>query len=287
MDSLPPVWGKESFSCRLWCNPDPELNGNNRDKLWMEWFWNAPALVTTGLLFSSLKGHFEEHEHVLVCVVLVLQLQKNTFSLLRQLENWLVTALKELYFCEGFFFCNEYVAVLILRQKLFQNIPRGKSANISCSTVCDSSTAQQWRNPLFSFVFPPLTWNTQMHDGKHDIGMIYTSHLNLLVPPEDLLLRNFGVNKWEKGKGCLLFIFIIKNTAAKERHVILEINNQKLKLIRLNAGSRTSRNMRLEKQVSPPAVFGLNWADLIFKLWGINPKMKYKMILLSFLSHDY
>lgn len=114
-----------------------------------------------------------------------------------------------------FFFCNEYVAVLILRQKLFQNISRGKSAIISCSAVCDSPTAQQWCNPLF---FLPLTWKTQMHDGKHDIGMIDTSHLNLLVPPEDLLLRNFGVNKWEKGKGCLLFIFIIKNTAAKERH---------------------------------------------------------------------
>lgn len=34
-----------------------------------------------------------------------------------------------------------------------------------------------------------------MHDGKLDIAMIDTSHLNLLVPPEDLLLRNFGVNK--------------------------------------------------------------------------------------------
>lgn len=33
-----------------------------------------------------------------------------------------------------------------------------------------------------------------MHDGKLDIT-IDTSHLNLLVPPEDLLLHNFGVYK--------------------------------------------------------------------------------------------
>lgn len=59
-------------------------------------------------------------------------------------------------------------------------------------------------------------------------------------------------------KGCLLFVFIIKNTAAEERHVILEINSQKVKLIRLNAGSQTSRNMHLEKQVSPPLIIGLN-----------------------------